>query len=137
MSKDNRKQKFINFMAMGLEVYPACLKAGYSEAYAKTDSHKLREKYENEIEELKPIVEEIVKKELKYSVEQCFAEFEKIHKLAILPDEKGNYTNLSAALKAIENKGKMIGAFELDNRQKVHQLPTTFNILPVRGRDEL
>lgn len=137
MSKDTRKQKFIKLVAQGTAPYQAALKAGYSKSYANSDSHKLREKYENEIEELKPVVEEITKNELRYSVEQCFSEFDRIHKLAILPDEKGNYTNLSAALKAIENKGKMIGAFELDNRQKVEHLPTTFNILPVRGREEL
>ena len=115
---ESRKKKFIELVAQGMDAYPACIKAGYSETYAKVFSHKLLEKYKNEVEELKPIVREIVKEELKYDVINCFNEFEEVRELALMPDEKGNYCNLSSAIKAIENKGKLVGAFEKDNVQK-------------------
>jgi len=114
----SRKKKFIELVAQGIDAYPACIKAGYSENYAKSQSYKLLEKCRKEIEELKPIVREIVKEELKYDVINCFNEFEEVRELALMPDEKGNYSNLSSAIKAIENKGKLVGAFEKDNVQK-------------------
>ena len=63
----DRKQKFIELVAQGLEPYRACIEAGYSPKYAKTDSHKLREKYEKEINELKPIAQEAIKEAYRLS----------------------------------------------------------------------
>ena len=62
-------------------------------------------------------------KELKYSITDCFNEFEEVRKLALLPDAEGNYKNLSAASKAIENKGRLAGAFIADNEQKNPKAP--------------
>ena len=52
-NKDDRPQKFIDLVAKDYKPYNAAIEAGYSPKYAKTDSHKLRDKYEKEIEELK------------------------------------------------------------------------------------
>ena len=117
----DRKQKFIELMAQGKEAYRSAIEAGYSPKYAKTDAHKLRDKYQNEINELKPVAQEAIKEEIKYSVLDCFNEFEEIRKLAMLQNSKGDYCNLSAATKAVENKGKLVGAFEADNEQKKPQ----------------
>ena len=118
MKKDNRKQKFIEFVASGENPYQACIKAGYSPKYAKTNSHILREKYEKQIEDFKPIAKEVIEKEFKYSVKESFAKLNEIQSLAMLQDEKGNFQNLAAAIKAEELKGKMYGVYEADNEQK-------------------
>ena len=116
--EDNRKQKFIELVASGENPYQACIKAGYSPKYAKTNSHILREKYEKQIEAFKPIAKEVIEKEFKYSVKESFAKLNEIQSLAMLQDEKGNFQNLAAAIKAEELKGKMFGVYEADNEQK-------------------
>jgi len=115
---ESRKKKFIELVAQGITPYQAALKAGYALTTAKNKSQDMVEKWLPEIDALKPIVREIVKEELKYDVINCFNEFEEVRELALMPDEKGNYSNLSSAIKAIENKGKLVGAFEKDNVQK-------------------
>ena len=117
MEKD-RKQKFIELVASGENAYQACIKAGYSPKYAKTNSHILREKYEKQIEEFKPIAKEAIAEEFKYTVKESFSKLNEIQKLALLEDEKGNFNNLTAAIKAEELKGKMFGVYEADNEQK-------------------
>lgn len=115
----DRKQKFIELVAQGLEPYRACIEAGYSPKYAKTDSHKLREKYEKEINALKPIAQEAIKEAFKYTAVESFKKFLEIQELALLPDRKGNYCNLNAATKCEELKGRLFGAYEADNSQKM------------------
>lgn len=119
----DRKQKFADLVAQGVAPYRAALEAGYAESTAKRHSHEMKksEKCQSKLEELKPIVEEVKKEEIKYSVLDCFNEFEEIRKLAMLQNSKGDYCNLSAATKAVENKGKLVGAFEADNEQKKPQ----------------
>lgn len=117
----DRKQIFIELVAQGKDPYPAALEAGYAQKTAQTKSGKMARKWIDKIEALKPIVEEIKKEEIKYSVLDCFNEFEEIRKLAMLQNSKGDYCNLSAATKAVENKGKLVGAFEADNEQKKPQ----------------
>ena len=131
MDKD-RKQIFIELVAQGKEPYRACIEAGYSPKYAKTDSHKLRDKYEKEIEALKPIVQEVIKEKFKYTVEDSFNKLNEIQELAMLPDAKGNYCNLSAAAKVEELKGRMYGVYEMDNLQKT---PDLLEIKVVRKED--
>lgn len=113
-----RQRKFCEYVAKGESAYQSCIKAGYSSKYAKTNAHKLREKYKNEIDQLKPKVQKIVEEKFNYSVEQSFKKLCEIQDLALLEDEKGNYNNLSAAIKAEELKGKMYGCYEIDNKQK-------------------
>ena len=121
--ENTRPQKFCEFVALGENAYQACLKAGYSEKYAKTFSHKLLEKYENEIEKLKPKAQAVLEKKFNYSVEQSFKKLCEIQDLALETDNKGNYSNLSAAIKAEELKGKMYGVYEADNKQKNIVIP--------------
>lgn len=98
--------------------YQACLKAGYKPSYAKNFSHILLEKYGNEIEKIKPKVQKIIEEKFNYDVETSFKKLCEIQELALLADEKGNYCNLSSAIKAEELKGKMYGVYEKDNTQK-------------------
>lgn len=113
-----RQQKFCEYVAKGENAYQACLNAGYSEKYAKCYSHKLLEKYKNEIEKLKPRVQKVIEERFNYSVEQSFQKLCEIQDLALETDDKGNYSNLSAAIKAEELKGKMYGVYEADNKQR-------------------
>ena len=91
--ENTRPQKFCEFVALGENAYQACLKAGYSEKYAKTFSHKLLEKYKNEIEKLKPKAQAVLEKKFNYSVEQSFKKLCEIQDLALETDDKGNYCN--------------------------------------------
>lgn len=113
-----RQRKFCEYMAMGESAYQSCINAGYSSKYAKTNAHKLREKYENEIEKLKPKAQKVIEEKFNYSVEQSFKKLCEIQNLALQTDDKGNYSNISAAIKAEELKGKMYGLYEQDNKQK-------------------
>ena len=117
MEKD-RKQKFVELVASGESPYQACIKAGYSVSYARSNSHILREKYKNEIKELKPVMKKVIEEDFKYTVKESFSKLNEIQKLALLQDEKGNFQNLGAAIKAEELKGKMYGVYEADNSQK-------------------
>ena len=114
----NRQRNFREYVAQGLNPYRAAIEAGYSEKYAKTNSHKLLEKNEKEIEALKPIVQETLEKEFTYSVKESFNKLCEIQELAMLQNENGNYSNLGVAAKAEELKGKMYGVYEADNKQK-------------------
>ena len=71
INKD-RQRKFCELVAQGLNAYRAAIEAGYSEKYAKTDSHKLLEKNEKQIESLRPIVKKTLEKEFTYSVKESF-----------------------------------------------------------------
>lgn len=117
LNKD-RQRKFCELVAQGLNAYRAAIKAGYSEKYAKTDSHKLLEKNEKEIESLRPVVKKTLEKEFTYSVKESFNKLCEIQELAMLQNENGNYSNLGVAAKAEELKGKMYGVYEADNSQK-------------------
>lgn len=131
MEKD-RKQKFVELVASGKKPYPAAIEAGYSRNYAKSQSDKLLEKCRKEIEELKPIVQQAIQEEFKYTVKESFAKLNEIQNLALLQDDKGNFQNLNAAIKAEELKGKMYGVYEADNEQKK---PDTLSIV-VKKVDE-
>lgn len=116
--KKDKKQLFIELVAQGKKPYPAAIEAGYSEKYAKNFSHILLEKYGKEINELKPIAQEAIREEFKYTALESFKKFLEIQELALKPDAKGNYCNLSAAAKCEELKGRLFGAYEQDNTQK-------------------
>ena len=129
----NRQRKFCEYVAQGLNAYRAAIKAGYSEKYAKTDSHKLLEKNEKEIEALKPIVQETLEKEFTYSVKESFNKLCEIQELAMLQNENGNYSNLGVAAKAEELKGKMYGVYEADNKQKAFNISVNREAVEVEG----
>ena len=116
--KEDRKQKFIELVAMGKAPYRACIEAGYSIGYARKNSSDLQEKYKKQIEELKPIKQQAIQETFKYTAIDSFRKFQEIQDLALLPDEKGHYNNLTAAAKCEENKAKLFGAFAVDNEQK-------------------
>lgn len=122
-SKENRKQKFIELVAQNVTPYQAALQAGYAKATAKNKSQDMVEKWLPEIEKLKPVVQEAIEEEFKYSVKDSFKKLCEIQELALLPDEEGNYRNLTAATKAEELKGKMYGVYEADNKQKTNPSP--------------
>ena len=130
---EDRQRKFCEYVAQGLNAYRAAIKAGYSEKYAKTDSHKLLEKNEKEIEALKPIVQETLEKEFTYSVKESFNKLNEIQELAMLPNENGNYSNLGVAAKAEELKGKMYGVYEADNKQKAFNISVNREAVEVEG----
>ena len=132
INKD-RQRNFREYVAQGLNAYRAAIKAGYSEKYAKTDSHKLLEKNEKEIEALKPIVQETLEKEFTYSVKESFNKLNEIQELAMLPNENGNYSNLGVAAKAEELKGKMYGVYEADNKQKAFNISVNREAVEVEG----
>ena len=129
----NRQRDFCEYVAQGLNAYRAAIKAGYSEKYAKTDSHKLLEKNEKEIEALKPIVQETLEKEFTYSVKESFNKLCEIQELAMLQNENGNYSNLGVAAKAEELKGKMYGVYEADNKQKAFNISVNREAVEVEG----
>ena len=118
MEKKERKQKFIELVAQGKKPYPAAIEAGYTVQYAKAHSGDLLEKCRNEIEALKPIAKAAIEEEFKYTAKESFKKLQEIQELALKLDDKGNYTNLSAAIKAEELKGRLFGAYEQDNTQK-------------------
>lgn len=116
--QEKRQSKFCKFVASGLAPYQAALKAGYKTTYAKNFAHKLLEKYGNEIEKLKPKVQEVLEKEFSYDVKTSFNKLIEIQELALLPNSDGEYNNLNAAIKAEELKGKMYGCYERNNKQQ-------------------
>ena len=132
INKD-RQRNFREYVAQGLNAYRAAIEAGYSEKYAKTNSHKLLEKYENEIKALKPIVQETLEKECTYSVKESFNKLCEIQELAMLQNENGNYSNLGVAAKAEELKGKMYGVYEADNKQKAFNISVNREAVEVEG----
>ena len=126
---NEKQKKFIEFVAKGECAYQACLKAGYKESYAKNFSHKLLEKYGNEIEKLKPKVQAVLEKKFNYDIETSFKKLNEIQELALLPNEKGDYCNLASAIKAEELKGKMYGVYEKDNNQKTTSVTVNNNVI--------
>ena len=132
INKD-RQRNFREYVAQGLNAYRAAIEAGYSEKYAKTNSHKLLEKNEKEIEALKPIVQETLEKEFTYSVKESFNKLCEIQELAMLQNENGNYSNLGVAAKAEELKGKMYGVYEADNKQKAFNISVNREAVEVEG----
>ena len=129
----NRRRKFFELVAQGLNPYRAAIEAGYSEKYAKTHSHKLLEKYKKEIESLRPVVKKTLEKEFTYSVKESFNKLCEIQELAMLQNENANYSNLGVAAKAEELKGKMYGVYEADNKQKAFNISVNREAVEVEG----
>ena len=122
---DKRQRDFCKYKAQGYSNEESAIKAGYAKTTAKTKSHLLVEKSEikAEIEKWRGKVQKVMEEKFNYSVEQSFKKLCEIQELALLEDEKGNYNNLSAAIKAEELKGKMYGVYEADNKQKNIVIP--------------
>ena len=128
----DRKQKFIELVAAGKAPYRAAIEAGYSEKYSKNFSGQLLEKYGKEIEELRPAAKAAIEQEFKYTAIESFKKFLEIQALALLPDERGHYSNLSAAAKCEELKGRLYGVYEADNVQK---MPEALKINVITKKD--
>lgn len=109
--EDHRILEFCKNVALTDNAYQSAIKAGYSKSYAKSDSSRLREKYCKEIESLKSIVKKTLAEELGYSVIESFNKLKEIQELALKQDDKGNYSNLSPAIKAEELIGKIAGFY--------------------------
>ena len=128
---DERQKKFVELVASGKSPYRACIEAGYSEQYAKAFSGKLLEKYKNEIEALKPVVQEAIKEEFKYTVKESFDYLCNIQNMAMNSLDKNGNPNLTALIKAEELKGKMFGVYQADNEQKTSNFEISINRKPV------
>ena len=133
MAKDlNEKQRaFCQLVAKGEAPYKACILAGYSEKYAKTDSHKLLEKYEKEIAELKEQAKEVIEEEFNYTVRDSFNNLCKAQEIALNSYDKNGNPNINAYIKAEELKGKMFGVYEKDNEQRATSYEININRKPV------
>lgn len=120
---DKRQRDFCKYKAQGFSNEQSAIKAGYAKTTAKTKSHLLVEKSEikAEIEKWQNKMQKVIEEKFCYSVEQSFKKLCDIQDLALQTDDKGNYSNLSAAIKAEELKGKMYGLYEADNKQKVSE----------------
>lgn len=117
----NKMQKdFCKFKAQGFSIEESAIKAGYAKTTAKTKAHKWLENSEiiSEIERLTIITQKIANEEFSYDIRASFQKLNEIQELALMPNKKGEYFNLAAALKAEELKGKMCGLYMIDNLQK-------------------
>lgn len=126
----NQKQKkFCKYVAQGISIPKSAIKAGYSETTANTKAHKWIGKSEvaDEIERLKNIVQKVADNKFAYDIETSFKKLNEIQEIALQPNEKGDYCNLNAAIKAEELKGKMYGIYEKDNTQKQSTITNNIN----------
>ena len=84
-----------------------------------------------------PLAKEILEKEFSYTVQDSYNMLCEIQKLALLQNEKGNFNNLSAAIKAEELKGKLNGLYQADNEQKANNFEILINrkSVDVKGND--
>ena len=131
--KKDRKQIFIELVAQNITPYQAALQAGYSKATAKNKSQDMVEKWLPQIEKLRPIAQKAIEEEFKYTAIESFKKFLEIQALALLPDKKGHYTNLTAAAKCEELKGRLYGVYEVDNSQKT---PDSLQINVIKKEEE-
>ena len=107
----------------------AAIRAGYSEAYAKTHSYRLLEndsfkKYllelQKDIADKLELSAETLLKDIIEIRDKCNGK--KKVKITVGEDDKELYTfNPKGALTACEQLGKHIGLFEKDNKQKAEQ----------------
>jgi len=131
-----RLKDFCKYKAQGYSTPEAAVKAGYSETYADTQSHKLlgNPKVVELIEKLKAKVQKVAEEKFCYTVEQSFKNLKRMQEMALETDDKGRYQNLQAAIKAEELMGKMYGCYEADNRQRaINHEPVRIEILKADG----
>ena len=109
--------------------YQSALKAGYDETTANNKAFKwvgkgwegkkgFKPLLFQEVERLKSIVQTQAEEEFRVSIKQHYDKLREIQELAMLPDEKGNYKQLSTAAKCEESIGHLFGLYEKDNMQK-------------------
>ena len=79
-------------------------------------SEKIAEKTEEKL--IDKIAEKKATAYAAYTVDIAWEEFEEVRKLALCPRGDDGRIDLSNANKAIENKSKIRGLFEADNKQK-------------------
>lgn len=121
-----QEKKFAEEYALTGNAYKSALKAGYSNTTAKAKSSQWLDKSKKlfkpllvqEIERLKIKVQIQSEEEFRVSIKQHYDKLREIQELAMLPDEKGNYKQLSTAAKCEESIGHLFGLYEKDNMQK-------------------
>lgn len=124
-----REKEFAKEFVRTGNAYKSALKVGYDETTAKNKSYKWVDKeWEGkkgfkpllfqEVERLKSIVQTQAEEKFQVSIKQHYDKLREIQELAMLPDEKGNYKQLSTAAKCEESIGHLFGLYEKDNMQK-------------------
>ena len=121
-----QEKKFAEEYALTGNAYKSALKAGYSNTTAKAKSSQWLDKSKKlfkpllvqEIERLKIKVQIQSEEDFRVSIKQHYDKLREIQELAMLPDEKGNYKQLSTAAKCEESIGHLFGLYEKDNMQK-------------------
>ena len=133
----DRKQEFIKLVASGIAPYKACIEAGYSEKYANTYSHKLLEKYKEEINELKAVAKKKIEEEFSYTAYDSFKKLQEYQEIAMNCFDRNGNPDVKTAIKAEELKGKLMGAYEKDNEQRTASFEVVINRekVDVQGQD--
>lgn len=93
------------------------LKGGYAESYAKTHGDTLarNSEFKKALEQIRPVVE----KRREDKVEQINQDWDKLQATA------GVASDRTTVARCLENKGKIVGIYELDNKQKTEQRQLT------------
>lgn len=127
MCTEEQKEQIKKYALNGLK--PREIQKKIPELTNKQISDYLR-KYSG-IAEIKPkiaektkekIIEKIAEKRASayadYTIDDAFKNFEEIRKLALVPHGDNGKLDLTNAIKAEENKSKLKGLYEVDNKQK-------------------
>jgi hypothetical protein len=96
---------------------------------------KIREKVQEKIEQ--KIIEKKVSEFEKYQVTDAWENFEQIRKLALVPNGETGRLDLTNAIKAEENKSKLKGLYEADNKQKNAGEALTKNVADLEAYDRI
>ncbi|MBR5303661.1 MAG: hypothetical protein IKU37_02410 [Candidatus Gastranaerophilales bacterium] len=77
---------------------------------------------DNEINNLISYKPKVVDKNIGYSLDDALREFDEIKKIALNCFDKNGNPNISAALRAIENKAKVAGLYKVENKQFINAI---------------
>ena len=77
---------------------------------------------ENEIYNLISYKPKNINKETNYSIADAIKEFDEIKNIALNCFDKNGNPNISAALRAIENKARVAGLYKQENKQVINAI---------------
>ena len=77
---------------------------------------------DNEKNNLTPYKPKNLKKIIDYSLEDALREFDEIKNIALSCFDKNGNPNISAALRAIENKARVAGLYKQENKQIINAI---------------
>lgn len=77
---------------------------------------------DNEINKLISYEPKNIKKTNEYSLDDALREFDEIKNIALNCFDKNGNPNISAALRAIENKAKIAGLYKTENKQIINAI---------------